>query len=386
MSARGLLVTNDFPPMAGGEATWYWRLCAALPPEDVVVLAPRVPGDRAFDARQPYRVVRRRVPLSPHPLARLVQVALLSWHALRIARREQVRALHIGHLYLAPAGLVAGRLLRIPYVLYLHGGEMAPYMRWRAVRGLVRALVRGAGWVITNSAYTRGAYGAMAIRHPRTTTVAVGVDSDRFRPGLDPRAVRARYGLDGAGVILTVGRLVDRKGHDVVLRALGTVRQAVGPVRYLIAGSGPREPRLRALARDLGVADAVVFAGRVPDEELPSLYAACDVFVMPSRALPERDGIEGFGIVFLEAGACGKPVVGGRSGGCADAVLHGVTGVLVDPEDPQAVAGALIRLLRDRDGAARMGQAGRRRAEALRSAWAQALAGAWAGAGGDGRA
>jgi len=183
--------------------------------------------------------------------------------------------------------------------------------------------------------------------------------------------------LNGARLILTVGRLVERKGHDVVIRALPGIRRAVGPVRYLIAGAGPEEARLRTLAREVGCADDVVFAGHVDDRDLPLFYAACDVFVMPSRALEQRDGIEGFGIVFLEAGACGKPVVGGRSGGIADAVLDGITGVLVDPRSVDEVTGALTRLLQDRGEAARMGGEGRRRAEALQTAWHRTLEATW---------
>jgi phosphatidylinositol alpha-1,6-mannosyltransferase len=206
----------------------------------------------------------------------------------------------------------------------------------------------------------------------------MGVDGERFRPDVNPRLIRDRYGLDGARVLLTVGRLVERKGHDVVIRALRRVSEAIGPVRYLIAGSGSEERRLRALAADLGCADEVIFIGHVSDEDLPPLYAACDVFVMPSRALQERDGIEGFGIVFLEAGASGKPVIGGRSGGITDAVLDGTTGVLVNPQDVEEIAEALIRLLRDREDAARMGEEGRRRAEALRLAWGTEVVRAWA--------
>jgi phosphatidyl-myo-inositol dimannoside synthase len=377
MRGGALLLTNDFPPMRGGEATWYSRLCATLSPDSVVVLAPRMPGDRNFDGRQSYRVIRRWVPVSPHPLARLAQVALLSWHAIGIVRRERITAVHIGHLYLSLTGLVLRFLLGIPYVLYLHGGEMAPYMRRPAVRSIVRQLVRHARLVIVNSNYTRLSYEALGIRHPRIVPVMIGVDSKRFRPGIDPHVIRDRYGLDGARVILTVGRLVERKGHDVVIQALARVRQAVGPVRYLIAGSGPEEQKLRGLARDQGCGEDVIFVGHVSDEDLPLLYAACDVFVMPSRALPERDGIEGFGIVFLEAGASGKPVIGGRSGGISDAVVDGTTGVLVNPQDVEEVAEALIRLLRDREDAARMGEEGRQRAEALRSAWGTEVVRAW---------
>lgn len=364
-----LLVTNDFPPMTGGEATWYGRLCESLSADQVAVLAPRVAGDRVCDARVPYEVWRVRAPLSPGPLARVVQIILLGLAAGRLLKRERIAAVHLGHLYLGPIGVALNRLFHVPYVLYLHGGEMAPYMRHGLIRRIVARIVRAAQLIVVNSDYTRQGYEAMGIALPSTAILTFGVDVHRFRPDLDTRGVRARYGLDGARVLLTVGRLVERKGHDVVIRALTRVREAVGPVRYLIAGSGPEEARLRALARDQGCEREVVFAGRVPDEDLPGLYASCDVFVMPSRALPQRDGVEGFGIVFLEAGSAGKAAVGGRSGGIAEAVIDGETGCLVDPEDPAALASVLISLLQDPGRAREIGARARQRVEQLAAAY-----------------
>ncbi|NLB96282.1 MAG: glycosyltransferase, partial [Armatimonadetes bacterium] len=162
-------------------------------------------------------------------------------------------------------------------------------------------------------------------------------------------------------VLVTVSRLLERKGHDVVLRALPRIAAAVPEVAYLVAGTGPREPVLRRLAGELGVAERVVFAGRVPDEELADYYGAADVFIHPNRELPNGD-VEGFGIVFLEANAAGKPVIGGNSGGTPDAVVDGVTGFLIDPNDVDAVADAAIRLLTDRDLARKLGEQGRERA------------------------
>jgi len=374
---KALLITNDFRPMAGGEARVYERICATVRPDRVVVLAPRMPGDRAFDRRQPYRVVRRWTPTNPHPLARLTQVFFLFMSAARVIRREQIGVVHIGHLYLGVIGLALRRLFKIPYVIYLHGGEMAAYMRVRGIEAIARAVVRNASTVVVNSTFTRTLYAAKNMANSHTELLAMGADTTQFHPGLDGRRIRARYGLDGTKVLLTVGRLVERKGHEAVLRALGRVRQAVGPVRYLIAGRGPEEERLRALARALGIADQVLFVGHVPDDELPYLYAACDVFVMPSRALAQRDGVEGFGIVFLEAGACGKPVIGGRSGGIADAVIDGVTGLLINPTDADDLADALIRLLGNPAQAARLGAQGRQRAVELESAWRAALQCLW---------
>ncbi len=375
--SRALFVTNDFPPMVGGEARLYGRICRQALPGRVLVLAPRLPGDVLADAGQPYSTVRLRVPVSPHPAARLLQLAGMYGAARALVRSGGVRCVHVGHLYLGTVALLLRRRYSTPYVVYLHGGEMAPYMRRHAVRRLARQVVEAASLVVANSQFTLAHYEGMGIRPVRAQVLPPAPDTDRFRPDVDPRPAVERYGLAGCRVVLTVGRLVARKGHDVVLRALAELGEAGVPVRYVVAGTGPEEGRLRQLAASLGLAERVVFAGHVPDELLPSLYAACDVFAMPSRLLDERDGVEGFGAVFVEAGACGKPVVGGRSGGVGEAVVDGVTGLLVDPSQPRELADVLRRLLDDEGLRRRLGEAGRRHAERLDAVWREAVGRVW---------
>jgi glycosyltransferase involved in cell wall biosynthesis len=366
---RGLLVTNDFPPMVGGLATWYGRMCAVLPPEQVLVLAPRTPGAEAWDRTVPYRVVRSRAPTTPAPASRMLQVVLLTSAAAWISHNNSVGVVHIGHLHLGVVGLVLRRCLGLPYVLYLHGGEMARYLRRAAVRKLFRRVVGEASLVVVNSPFTQTHFSSLGLSNPRTRVLAMSAPVDHFRPDADPTPARRHYGLDGGPVLLTVGRLVERKGHDVAIRAVALLKERYPGIRYVIAGTGPREPVLRALASAAGCAEAVVFAGHVPDALLPALYAACDVFIMPCKALDRRDGVEGLGLVFLEAAACGRPVVGGRSGGTEEAVEDGVTGILVDPARVDEVVGAVDRLLSDPDLAARLGRAGRARAEAREAQW-----------------
>ncbi|HLJ60330.1 MAG TPA: glycosyltransferase family 4 protein [bacterium] len=372
-----LLITDDFPPVIGGLARWYERVCTAVPPDRVVVLTPQVPEAHRFDVRQRYRIVRRRVPRGTHPLGRLLQIALLVIYAARIARRERAQVIHIAHLHLGLIGIALKRWLGTPYVLYLHGGEMAPYMRFRLVRTVARAIVREACLMVVNSTFTRRHFEALGMSNSHVELLTMSVETDRFRPDLDVQETRVKYHLDGKRTILTVGRLVERKGHDMIIRALRSVQERAGPTVYVIAGTGPQEEKLRKLAVDVGCEGDVVFAGYVAEDQLPLLYAACDVFAMPSRALNTRDGVEGFGIVFLEAGACGKPVVGGRSGGIANAVADGVTGLLVDPVDVNDVTDALVRLLVQREVARQLGASGRRRAESLKSAWEDAVQRIW---------
>jgi phosphatidylinositol alpha-1,6-mannosyltransferase len=189
------------------------------------------------------------------------------------------------------------------------------------------------------------------------------VDTDRFRPDVDGEPVRDRYGLFDRPLIVCVSRLVRRKGQDMLIRAMATIRRRVPDAVLLIAGDGPDRDRLRALADSDAPRHSVVFAGEVSDDDLPAVYAAADVFAMPCRSRFGGLEVEGFGIVFLEAAASGRAVVAGDSGGAAEAVVDGETGLVVDGRHVGAVAEATAALLQDPVRAEAMGKAGRARAE-----------------------
>ena len=241
----------------------------------------------------------------------------------------------VGHAALAPLAWLAQRALGIPYVVWAHGIEV-----WGLRAGLRAASLRYADRVVAVSRYTAGEIAALDPGLADRTVVVPNAVADRFRPG-GGEALRRRLGLGGARVLLTVGRLsaAERyKGIDTVLHALPRVLARAPDVRYVVAGGGDDLPRLRALAARLGVAHATVFAGAPPDGDLPGYYDACDLFVMPSRR-------EGFGIVFTEALACGKPVLAAAAGGAPDAVLDGRLGRLVEPGDADATAQAVLDFL-----------------------------------------
>ncbi len=361
--SRILLVTNDFPPMPGGCARYYERLCVQAPPGSLEVLAPDLPGAPDVDAQLPVRVHRRRVPTRPGFVARCVQCVLLAWHAGKLVRREGFVAVHLGHLYQLPVGVWMRRLFGVRYAVYLHGGEAPGLLRWRPVRWLFARWLRGAAAVAVNSEFTRRHFRALGFELPTTVLLPPTVDPERLRaPEGARKELRSGLGLDGQFVALSVGRLVARKAHDLLLRAVAELRREGEAVAAVVVGDGPERPRLQALARELGVEDAVHFAGFVPEEALPRYYAAADAFVMASRQLPDRDGVEGFGIVFLEAGAAGLPVVGAATGGIPEAVEHGRTGLLVPADDVGGLAESLRFLARSPGEARRLGEEGRRRA------------------------
>ena len=353
---RLALVTQDFPPARGGIQTWALEIARRLAPrcEDFVVVAPLASG--ANDADFDFRVIRTGTPDT------LIAAALPALG--RLASEGFEHTLH-AQWSTAPAALGLRAMGRFSSVtIMLHGRELL-LKPWRTVapaQGGYDLVRRGtlarADRLLANSEFTAGLARELGARSDRLRVTHCGTDPARFAPR-DAGPLRSRLGLGSRPVLLSITRLVRRKGLDSVLAALGSVREAYPDVVYVVAGDGPDGERLRARAAELGVSDCVRFAGAVSDEELPLWYALGDVFVLPARSEPPD--VEGFGIVFLEAAAAERPVVAARAGGVPDAVADGVSGVLVAPDDPRALSGALVALLGDPARRAELGRRGRER-------------------------
>ncbi len=352
---KHLLVTNDFPPKLGGIQSYLWELWRRLPPTSFTVLTTPYEGAEAFDAEQAYRVVRSREPvLLPHPLlARKID-----------ALAEQTGAELIVLDPALPVGLLGPHLAR-PYAVVLHGAEVTVPGRLPGSQQLLRRVLTGADLVVAAGHYPAAEGERAARRALPSVHVPPGVDTDRFRPlAAEARvAARARLGLPVEGhLVVSLSRLVPRKGMDTLIRAAAELAPTRPDLTVAIGGSGRDRERLAKLVAETGA--PVVLCGRVPDEDLPDLYGCADVFAMLCRNRWRGLEQEGFGIVFLEAAAAGVPAVAGESGGAAEAVAHGETGLVVDPPDSvAATATALARLLDDDEGRWAMGRAARRRAE-----------------------
>jgi phosphatidylinositol alpha-1,6-mannosyltransferase len=257
-------------------------------------------------------------------------------------------------------GLWLHRWFKLPFIVLAHGNEILSVMSERYEASL-RAL-RIANRVVAVSRFTAKLTEDAGADPRRIELVHPGCDTRFFRPVPVRMELRQKFlGNRQARVILTVGNLVARKGHDMVIRALPFLSKRVPDVCYLIVGDGPNRNNLENLAKSLGVDDRVVFAGNVAKEQLPEVYALSDLFVMVSRERSEENDVEGFGLVFLEANACAKPVVAGRSGGVPDAVVDGVTGLLVDPQNVEAIALALEKVLTNDNLGRQLGEQGRSR-------------------------
>lgn len=340
---RVLVLTPDYPPAAGGIQLLVGRIV-----EHMSRLRPRVltidgPGASAYDDARDLDVLRVRSRAGHRPA-----IGALNALALTQAARLRPAAVLSAHIVTAPAAAVVGAALRVPMVQYLHAKEVGAHP------ALAAFAVRRADGVVAVSRYTRD------------LALAAGADPGRVHlisPGVDIPHRSGRGGRAARPTVLTVARVGERyKGHDVVLRALALIRIRVPDVEWVVIGDGPLRPVLQRAARDQGLQDCVRFLGTISDAERDRCLQSAHVFTMPSRIPAGGFAGEGFGIVYLEAGAHGLPVVAGDEGGALDAVVPGVTGLLVDPRNHIAVAEAIAELLLDRSRGQAIGAAGARRA------------------------
>jgi phosphatidylinositol alpha-1,6-mannosyltransferase len=359
-----LLVSAGFKPGPGGVAEYAHQVALRMHRrgDRVTVLAGRAPGDEAFDETCDYEVLRADCALSPRSPDLEVVACLPEWLRVigYVARARRADCIFCDRPF--PMGLycaLAACRLCVPYVVAAHGHETPAGLGLRPIQK--DYALRRADRLLCASRCARDRMAEQGVPLDRMAVIPGGVDPEAFRPTDGGRRVRDRLGLNGHRTVLTPGRLAGRRGADRVLRAMEAVLKGAPDAVCVVAGGGPCEAELRRLAQGLpGLRGHVLFAGPASDLERADFYNACDVFAMPCQGPAEGDA-EGSGRAFLEAGACGKPVVAGRSGGAPDAVVDGYNGLLVDPWDAEDVAYGLTMLLTDRDYAQRLGENGLRR-------------------------
>lgn len=355
--SRVLLVTNDFPPRRGGIQSYLVELVsrlAATGEHTLTVYAPQWKDAETFDAHTAdYHVVR-------YPGTLMLPAPSVDTRMRRLIAEHGIDTVWFGAA--APLGLLAHRARQAGASRVLastHGHEVG-WSMLPVARSVLRRIGEDSDVVTFVSRYTRARFASAFGPNGALEHLPPGVDTDRFRPDPASRAeLRTRYGLGQRPTVLCLSRLVPRKGQDMLIRALPSIRQRVNGAALVIAGGGPYLATLRRLADRFGVSDHVTFTGGVPAADLPAYHAMADVFAMPCRTRGAGLDVEGLGIVFLEASASGVPVIAGSSGGAPETVRHNKTGMVVDGRSVNQVADAVSDLLADPDRAAAMGAAGR---------------------------
>jgi phosphatidylinositol alpha-1,6-mannosyltransferase len=378
---RCLMVASTFAPLHGGSAVVYENLCKHMPAGSVRVLTARInylsgreiEGWHEHDRSVSYPV--DRIPLlrplmQPPPANIAVSLARFAFNdiplyagvllaAARLVRRHRINVVCIGELVAGSwLGIALRKALGTRLMIYVHGEEITTATSGRLHGNKRRDYLNAADKVIAVSSFTCDALTRqMGLRAEQVSLVQNGVDADRFTPGARDPGLVQKHGLEGKKVVLTLGRLVPRKGADMAIRAMAKVIRQRPDVHYLIVGDGDLRPELERLIAEENLARQITLVGPVSEPDLVRYFRLCDLFLMPNRTMPDGD-TEGFGLVFREANACGKPVIGGRAGGVVEAVIDGQSGYLVNGEDPDEIAEKVLSILDNDDLAAFLGSRG----------------------------
>lgn len=333
-------MTLEYPPLIGGVADYYENMVKSWPAEDEIFVLDNSRNE----------LVSKAWPVGWMPAI---------WTIVKKVRKEKIDNILVGQILpLGTAALIVSWLMGIRYSVFLHGMDFTFALKAGRKKRLAKAILKNAQRVICANSYVAGLASAFGGGQDSIGVVNPGIDTSYVFSGAEQ--ARRKYGLEGKKILLSLGRMVERKGFDKVLESLPAVIAREPRSAYVLAGSGPELARLKKLAAELDVADIVTFAGEIKDEEKMALLEACDVFIMPSRSI--GGDFEGFGIVYLEANLAGRPVIAGDSGGVRDAVIDGLNGFLVDPTDTRKIAEKILTLFKDASLRERLGRQGRERA------------------------
>jgi len=351
-----LLVTNDLGPRAGGIESFVLSLVERVPKGCLIIYTSTQKGSAPFDAQLLERfgavVIRDRAKI-------LLPTPRVNHRAVKILKQYQIKTVWFGAA--APLALMAKQLRTsgaTNIVALSHGHEIW-WAKIPVLKQLLRKIINDVDHLGYLGQFTKSEIAKDSNQIDKFVQIAPGIDTDHFMPKSARADLIKKYRLEDRRVIVSVGRLVHRKGQDKLIESLPKILQSFPGAVLLLVGEGPIKQMLKNTAKQLGVTNQVIFAGRVQHIDLPDYICLGEVFAMPVRSRFAGLEVEGLGIVYLEASACGLPVIVGNSGGATDAVIDGVTGLLVNGSDTDQIADAVCKLLTDQSRAKAMGLAGR---------------------------
>ncbi len=356
---RRLIITLEYPPVIGGIATYVFNLASHLPVQDTVVYAPTNKKQAEFDFKNPWKTYR----LDPYWGFIWPKWLRLFFQIITLINQEKIEMLYINHIL--PVGYVAylvKKFKKIPFTLFLHGTDITVAVGNKSKRNKFIKLCKEAKTVVVNSEFLKNklldivdSLNDVRVLYPCPSDLFLEVQVDK----LEIAALRSRLALGGKKVILTVARMVEGKGFPHMIRMLPEILKKVPNMVWLVIGDGPKNKEIFEMVKKNSLQNVVRFLGNVDPQELYKYYHLADLFVLLTHKDETHE--EGWGTVFLEAAACGLPVVAGRVGGVEEAVLDGQTGTVVDVYNDQSVIPGIINILTHQDIAQKMGQAGKER-------------------------
>lgn len=365
-----LFLTDNFLPHWGGSRVIFYNICKNLPPGEIVVLTRYTKNSKEFDKKQDfkiYRILLFTLPKKFFGVFYQIPIYLFLFFAtLFVICRERPQILFVGESL--PSGFIAyliKKMLALPYVVFTFAEDITILSMFKRESRIQHSVLNSADKVIATCSFIEGFLRKeIGIPPQRILKILPGIGEEIINFQIDRdrlSKIKSELQLEDKKVIFTCARLIERKGVDNVIKSLPRVIEKIPNLIYLIGGEGEHRKNLENLVRLHRLERYVRFIGKIHHyKDLPYFYALCDIFIMPSRRLKNQD-VEGFGLVFLEAGVFEKPVIGPNIGGPTDAVLDGITGLQIDPYDIDEISQALIKILSDREFAQNLGRNARKR-------------------------
>lgn len=341
---------NSFPPKVGGLENFSFELAKhlSLLGKEVTVLTSSSPQAEEFDKKQNFEIIRASSKIS------------LFWKFIflpKILRPDKILLTHRADF--ATWSWWASGVLGTSWDVIVHGAELFYPGKERKIKRNFQKAKN----IFSVSSFTKNRLLALEIPEEKIKVIPPGVDLEKFKSGLDTSEIKKKYNLSGQKIILSIGRLVERKGISTLMKALKILEKSFPDFVCFIIGEGKERKKLQDFTKNEGLQNKVIFTGWVPEKQLPLYYNLSEVFVFPSYSSLEEVKIEGFGIVTLEAASCGKPIVAARTGGITDAVIDGKTGLFFEPLNEVELAEKIEKLLKNPELARKLGEQGRKRVE-----------------------
>lgn len=362
LTKKILVLTENFPPISGGSGRWFWELYSRLPREQVLIVANDIEGGSEFDETHDLNIIRIPLHSSEWGL-KSIKGLRFYWRCIKqirkIIKQHNITEIHCGRvIHEGVTAWLLKLLTGIPYLCFIHGEDVETAASSREQYLLVKQAVKNSNMIICNSQNSANlvvdlGYSASNKLH----VLNPGVNAKQFIPFTEDKDFKESMGWSGRKVIITVGRLQERKGQDMMVRAMKKIKSIFPESLYVVIGDGDCKGILEQLVASEGLSKHIAFHSNLTDEEMIQCYQQCDLFILPNRTV--GSDIEGFGMVLVEAQSCGKPVIAGDSGGTRETMLVGETGFIIDCTQEKVISETIIELLKQPERLAEMGSKGR---------------------------